>query len=542
MFATICSRCLVLARHYGSQLVLGLLVVVFVVTGCIGLDFGNHWDESSTLKRIGQPVIKGVFLPDTYNYPSMVFDLGTIALAPELIPFLLQTAKDLTPYTFQTYQEMVPKEKATAVFSRVMSKRFLFRLRAIFLLITSLTGVWVYLAVRACQRSGSEAVFAAAIVLTSWEIAYHARWVAPDAIQMQFGALWLMFFAYAVHSVSRPLFWLRLSAAAAGLACGTKYQGGILLLPVLVYTAVAVRNSSNLRPGRALAKEVISNGAIFGLLFLMTTPGMILQPLIFYQSLQHISYQYATGHFGYSIEAGLEHAYRLFCYLTCVLASHWPVAALLLSGVACWGMAVMWKERPLTAAVFLLAPLLYVLVVMSYRVMIVRNYLLLAPFMAFFAARGASQIWNALAGAVWLRRMAATCFMVLFAGNVIFLCFASYTILTRISQDFGQDIVRYLKTHGSQKYFLSPIVAQLVADQNATLSNVTGDPNAAHRYMVFNTEVDSARWSSNRLGQYHRVSGPLEVNFDYYASWEGAPRVFELSIQRAIEMELFSRE
>jgi hypothetical protein len=46
------------------------------------------------------------------------------------------------------------------------------------------------------------------------------------------------------------------------------------------------------------------------------------------------------------------------------------------------------------------------------------------------------------------------------------------------------------------------------------------------------------KWSCNRLGQYHLVSGPLDVNFDYYPTWEGEPKVIELSMQRAREMHL----
>jgi hypothetical protein len=359
---------------------------------------------------------------------------------------------------------------------------------------------------------------------------------------MQFAAFWLMFFAFALHSASRPLLWLRLSAAAAGLACGTKYQGGILLLPVLIYTGLVVRRSTPRWSLRPMAKELILNAVIFAAVFVLTTPGVILQPLIFYQSLRHIGYQYATEHYGYTVNAGAEHAYRVFCYLTCVLASHWPMVAVLFSVLACWGLAVLWKEEPLVATLFLSPALLYLLFVTSYRVMIVRNYLLVAPFMALFAARGVFQIGKTLVASAWMRRILATVFVVLFIGNVTFLWSAAQTIRYRFPPHFGSDIAEYLKKHESEKYFLSPRAAEEMAEQNATTSNTTDDPNAAQQLIVFDKEVEPAQWFSNRLGQYQLVSGPLEVNFNYYASWTGATRVLALPMQDAREMELLDEQ
>src|SRR5205814_4464600 len=55
------------------------------------------------------------------------------------------------------------------------SHAYLLRLRAAYLLITSLTLVWVYLLV--LQRCGLwvQALFAASLLGCSWEVAYHLR-------------------------------------------------------------------------------------------------------------------------------------------------------------------------------------------------------------------------------------------------------------------------------------------------------------------------------------------------------------------------------
>jgi hypothetical protein len=521
-----------------------LLLAVFVLTGWKGRDFGRHWDEGFNLDKIIRPLTTGVFLPSSYTYPGMVFDIGTIALLPETLPFLIRTTKELPPsypsYNSR-YQEIVPNEKLAPLVAFATSKEFLLRLRVIFLVLTSLGGVWVFLAVRACKRSGWEGAFAAAALLTSWEIAYHARWGAPDALQMQFAALWLMLFAFALHSSSRTLLWLRLAAAAAGLACGTKYQGGILLLPVFIRTFVVARALFPARPVPAIAKELTFIVGIFTAVFLITTPGVILEPLPFWQSVRSVGSIYATGHGGYTVDSIAQHGYLLLVYLIAVLTSHWPILAGVLSICAALGVVAMGKKEPLTTALLLCAPFLFVCFVVCCRVMIVRNYLLLAPFLAFFAARGAFYLGKSLAGAVWLRRIMVTGFIVLFSINLIFLCFAARSIRKRAATRFGADIVAYLNKHPGAQYLLSPKVTQAVGGERMSLRNAADSEDVAQRYMLFAEETPVAvwmKWSCNRLGQYHLVSGPLEMNFDYYPTWEGESRVIELSMQRAREMHL----
>jgi hypothetical protein len=137
-----------------------------------------------------------------------------------------------------------------------------------------------------------------------------------------------------------------------------------------------------------------------------------------------------------------------------------------------------------------------------------------------------------------------TCFVVLFSINLIFLCLAARSIRKRAATRFGADIVAYLNKHPRKQYLLSPKVAQAVANERVSLRNATDNADVAQHYMLFAEETpvaDWMKWSCNRLGQYHLVSGPLEVNFDYYPTWEGASRVIELSMRRAREMHLVAK-
>ena len=526
------------AKQSGPLIVLVLLIAAFLWTGSIGLDFGLHWDEALAFEEVTRPLETGVFLPRSYNYASMLFDIGTVALLPTTIPFLIKTGKEATPLYSQKYSEIVSESKVAPLVNYAKSKAFHLRFRWILVVISSLTGLWVFLAVRACQRSGWEAVFATAVILTSWEIAYHSRWVAPDALQMQFGALWLVLFALALNSPTRPLTWLRFSAAAAGLAAGTKYQGGFLFVPVIAFAVITIRSSGG--QSRTIVREIFLNTVIFSLVFLMTTPGFILEPLAFWQSVRHIGHQYSTGHYGYTVNAFGQHGYLLFCYLSCVLGSPWllPAAGIFLMAVL--GLGVMWKERPMAAILLMSAPLLYGSFAISFRVMMVRNYLLLAPFIAFFSARGAYCIWKNLV-TVWLRSAFLVCLIGIFAANTLFLWIAARTIIPQKSQR-ARDVVEYLTNHPNERFYLSRVMAEFLTNQNVTLSNTTENPNKADRFLFHSDEADRTKFICNRPFQYRLVSGRLEVNFNYYADWEGQGKVFDVSMKRANEMHLFPQE
>ena len=68
------------------------------------------------------------------------------------------------------------------------------------------------------------------------------------------------------------------------------------------------------------------------------------------------------------------------------------------------------------------------------------------------------------------------------------------------------------------------------------LQNVSDNPADAERYLFSSKELSLQQFGHllcNRPGQYRLVSGPLEVNFDYYPDWLGDARAVDFSMQRA---------
>ncbi len=164
-------------------------------------------------------------LPKEYVYPSLNLWINLAALLPEAVSGLSKGGGGAS-----IFRSILP------VFDR---HDYLLRLRSLYVIWSSLVLVWVFGLAWVWSRSPLEGALAAAMLGFSWELNYHSRWVAQDAVMTQFAALCLL-----LASVGRfrpqESGWLKVSAVAAGLACGMKYTAGLLLIPLFV-AAIQVR-------------------------------------------------------------------------------------------------------------------------------------------------------------------------------------------------------------------------------------------------------------------------------------------------------------
>ncbi len=149
-----------------------LLPLFFVVgTGLWGLDFGLHWDEKHyQIGPVRTMIETGIPLPKYYGYPSFDYRVNAAVVLPDVVP-----------------AEITNKAALKHQLLRITkSQTYLLRLRAVYLVIASLSVLWVYLLVIAWHKSRTEALLASMILAFSWEIAYHSRWFATDGMLMQF--------------------------------------------------------------------------------------------------------------------------------------------------------------------------------------------------------------------------------------------------------------------------------------------------------------------------------------------------------------------
>jgi hypothetical protein len=178
--------------------------LAFMVLVYSGIDFGFHWDEDfNKIDSVAYSLQHGfTLLPEQYSYPGVGYLLTLSALTPELVHEIADGKRD-------------PEALKSALLPVLKEKAFRLRLRRIFGFVTALTTLWIYFAVLIWGRSWLEAMGAALFFTFSWEMIYHARWIAPDGILMQFGALTFFLLSLAWRKNSRLAILLAAVAAYA---------------------------------------------------------------------------------------------------------------------------------------------------------------------------------------------------------------------------------------------------------------------------------------------------------------------------------------
>jgi 4-amino-4-deoxy-L-arabinose transferase-like glycosyltransferase len=491
-----------------------LLITLFMVTGFRGIEFGYHWDEPATMRYARAIVTEGVFLMRPYYYPGLT---KTLVLVPALDDGL----------RVLWHGGGVRQSLAAMLLALDDAPRYLLQARFLFLAVSALAILWLYLAVWVLTRRWWQATLAAAIFGLSWELGYHARWVAPDCIVGQFAALCLLMLA--LHHRRGKSGWLWAAAIAAGLAAGTKYPGALLLGPVMLCAALQKTATLWQRTAR-----VVTVGAIAFATYLVTTPGTVLDPITFTDNFAEQSGMYARGHLGYTVSVGFPHLGLLVRYLALNLFSPYMPIAVLFFGSAIAGGALCWREDwRLAAALTGFLVLFATVFCWRYPVFIVRNYLLMAPFLAFLSARGLAEPLLRLR---WPTARLALAIVICGAltANAAWLISAAESIRHPNDGAAAAEAITYVRNHPHTRFRLSPRVTALAASRSLTLPANIVQANADEVvFFALSEGAPAINWLVNDPWLTRAVFGPREVNFNYYSTWSGSDRVVIMTVAKA---------
>ena len=496
--------------------------------GLRGLDFGLHWDERPwQIGPVKHMVQAASPLPAYYNYPSFDYWLNLLVLAPDAVASRV-AGNDLRTHLLQTLD----------------SHSYLLRLRCVYLFVTSLTLVWVYFLVLCRRDSWIEALLAASLLGFSWEVAYHLRWVATDGMLMQFATLAVLLASYALET--RREFWLIAAAIVAALAFGTKYPGGLVLLPVGM-AAWFMSAGCSLRETTVRLARI---SAVFVATFVITTPAILVHPRQVLTAVLYETQHYATGHGGHTVPRGFQHGWRMLEYFGTVLFSSNVAVALFIFVLAIVGISSLMIHNWRAAAVLLAFPIAHVLYFSTQQAMVVRNLLAVAPFLAIAAAVGAGAIKSFLrqraqttaafpgekfVEVLWVGLLAAV-----LCWNALWLVGSANSIIARHSDRFIREAAQYVRIHSSTKFLLSPRVKRDIAIVQPGLDNITADLNQADAFVLYAREGMHRwhDWPANRPNLTQACFGPREINFNMYPGWWGDDRILVISHHRADEIGL----
>jgi hypothetical protein len=485
----------------------GVLVAVFgfvlyltaVGIGFRGVDFGFHWDEPLWIGAVQDSFQTWVFLPHTYYYGGVIYNVGVLAAGSYLLN--TQTARG-------------PEIRQQAL----QSRSFYLFCRKVFIAISLMAILWTGAAAWLLSGGSPVRTMAAMMVVAgSWEFEYHARWIAPDTLLASFSIFTLCVALLAERKRSLPI--LCGAALLSGVCFATKYPGGLTLLLVL---GVAFWN-----PQWRTLRHFGLLGTLFAVVFLMITPGAVLDPVLFYTQLRQISLMYAVnGHGGYTVGAGLPHLGLMLSYLSRAAFSRYEWISVILFGLAVYGgirlfQAAKNQKRFLLFAIALF-PLVYIVYFSSQRVMIVRNLMILIPVFALLAAEGIAglmdrfKIWSP-----WYPRLVALGFSFFFILNMSWQVKAASSIVSYplISKFPATELpagksIWVSKSLQAKFEGLGPLSPRDQAEILVFQSSDIGD--YAHNW---------AKLPADMRGEYHLLSfGPFEVNYDFYPSWRGPDR------------------
>ncbi len=487
--------------------IVAVTLLVFVATGFRGLDFGRHWDEPLLLQSVAASLQNRLLLPTgianyddpqlaggDYEYPTLLYWVMVGSAAPEII----SDPAGLSPPT------------AAAAFVR--SREYGLRVRRACLLISSLAVVWTYAAAGRVTRRPVVAAVAAAAVGTSWQFAYHARYIATDAILAQWAALCLALCLAAVTAAANRRRWVTAAAVVAGLATATKYPGGLLAVPVLAAGWV----------GGDRCRSAIPRS--FGLLgvqavtFVVVTPGAVLQPWNFLAWVRFDRYHYGTlGHFGHTIRGPVAHGMAMLEYVGLTLASPATAAsAVAFSLAVVGGVVLVFRKRWASAAVLVAFPVLYVGYFSGQVAMLVRNLLVLGPFLATLGAVGLDRWLAATAG----RRWGTPARWVTVAAVVIALGYDA-AWLSSAAAAGRRPVVDQLSAAGD--YLVAhPDLAVYPTERVAAATGLPLIPTRGTRPVVLafdREDGDTAAWPANVPGLVRQSFGSLAYDVDYAPDW-----------------------
>lgn len=496
-----------LRRHWAALATAALIVSAYI-SGLIGLDFGYHPDEWEHHLHVLNSATTGSLLPGGYYvYPS-------------LIHWVSLTGSGIWKLTTGGLITEMPLEE------------FVLPARAIALAIAVAGGWGLYLAGR--RLAGTWAGFTAAgIYLTSWHLAFHARWLAPDAMLAAVTA----FFIWAL--VSRWTFptsrrWALVAAALVGFATSTKYQGAALLLPVLIATWFLTRDEAHRI--RAAAKGWARDVIVSFLAFLLITPGAVLEPTHFVRDLIWNLDHYEDGHKIYffnimseTIFDPLRYALAVAQYVTTTMASSYLVASLVIMALALVGVWALMKRDWRLSVLLVLPPVFLLLYFSTLTVFFPRNFLLILPFIAVLAGTGL-QFLITLVPRPWSIGL-----RILVVAMIIVFTIDLWRAAATIDQQGPQQRAEFLAARMTDEpdacWRISDAMVESMMEFGITPSSTPADGPREER-VAFSTaqfalladDTQLRAWPGYVPGYFDWL-GSREVDFSYYPSWPGEQRV-----------------
>ena len=268
-------------------ILLGFILLIALAVRIWGVSYDlpyiYHPDEPIYV-AISQTILRtGDLNPHFFNYPSLFFYINSLAYLPYyLVGKLLGIFANL-----QDIQG--PISLAMGVTKTPLPSGVLLQRMVTVIFGTGVVGL-TFAAGKQLSGKAIVGLLAALMVAVSPTTVSQSRYITPDTF-VSFFTVASFLAAVLVYQQGKTRYYL-IAALCAGLAASCKYNGGLIVLPLL--------GAHFLRYGKASFKQrnLYLAGLVCGLGFLATTPYALLDFPEFWKDFKFESRHYATGHAG----------------------------------------------------------------------------------------------------------------------------------------------------------------------------------------------------------------------------------------------------
>ena len=368
------------------------------------LPYPQHLDEFKMTESAGRILKTGDYRPREHSYPSLPKYLSALAMA---VGYVL-TAPDLKLQDGLRIQNIGAMSRPFYGTPAIIEKaRQLFALLSVAALAASGAVAW-----RLAGRPGALLLAPLVLALSNFYFGMSWRYMNVDIVSTCFVALGMV--AILRISPASPRRFAAVPAICAGLAAGSKYTGGLLILPVLIAVWLFVAR------GRRLEATAIA-AATCGLSYLAVAPYSVIDLPRFLNSLAAMRRQYAGHGHAYDVaEPGLD---TLLNYYVDALSRDFGGLGLALGLVGLVSIArADWRR----ALVFISFPAALLALFSAQETENLRNILPVFPLLAVAMAVGVFSLHRLAMRLPWIRRaktpyrraISAAVFLGIFAGGL----------------------------------------------------------------------------------------------------------------------------
>lgn len=522
------------------------LTLFFIGTARTGANYGQYWDEYYVGEILARNVQSLSLFPTSHYYGGLYALPARLAIAPETWEVFQASSaearslvgeENLLDFEDRLVRTTSGRER---LLDLIGSPGFFLRTRYVAIFFTALVIPLVFWLTCVLTGSWTAGTASATFMALSWELNTHSRLIAVDTLFMLFSPLVIAVLCRN-YLRTRRIGHGELAAAAfcAGLAGGTKYTAVLLIIPVLAAACLLTPTAGQGWVRRLLTFVTLLAIALGG--FLWINPGILLDPVRFQHDVAYGLWDYTRPRqdYPYEFDSRAERLWIMARYLFGTVPSPWAPAGGLLGIVSLTGLVLFARREPRLALVVLLFPVFYLVGMSNSRLQIVRNLLVLVPFVGLGFGVALTSVHTCLRNHAPGIRWAVPALGILVAGwNGYWMWHTAGTVHNRgLWSDYVREAVAHARAHPATTFRVSPLLMNDIRRLDAANlpGNLVTAPSPADKLLLYYSEENPGLWRANQPGLY-KVFGTLEINFDYYPTWDGinpSRRLFLLDLAKA---------